>query len=71
MANMSYCRFQNTYHDLLDCTNQLGQVLDDELTLNDLMSDLSKDEQYYYMRLVNIARDLVSYHDELKDRETI
>ena len=24
MANMSYCRFQNTYLDLLDCANNLN-----------------------------------------------
>jgi hypothetical protein len=23
MANMSYCRFENTYHDLRDCYNAL------------------------------------------------
>ena len=23
MANMSYCRFENTYHDLVDCFNNI------------------------------------------------
>jgi len=25
MSNMSYCRFQNTYRDLLDCQNALEE----------------------------------------------
>jgi hypothetical protein len=24
MGNMSYCRFENTYRDLVDCENQLN-----------------------------------------------
>ena len=26
MANMSYCRFQNTLSDLRDCSNNLGNA---------------------------------------------
>jgi hypothetical protein len=25
MANMSYCRFENTYHDLLDCLQNIAE----------------------------------------------
>lgn len=35
MSNMSYCRFENTYHDLLDCSEH---IFDD---------DLSEDEKRY------------------------
>ena len=27
MPNMSYCRFQNTYRDLHDCTNALEELI--------------------------------------------
>lgn len=27
MANMSYCRFENTLHDLVDCVNALEAVV--------------------------------------------
>lgn len=30
MANMSYCRFENTYHDLLDCEDHFGDKPNDE-----------------------------------------
>jgi len=36
MGNMSYCRFENTYIDFRDCTNVLGEALDNDepLTLS-------------------------------------
>ena len=38
MANMSYCRFENTSQDLRDCVNEM----DEAYTLSDM--DLSADE---------------------------
>lgn len=36
MANMSYCRFQNTELDLRDCVNTLEEAYDlDDLDLSD------------------------------------
>ena len=32
MANMSYCRFENTYHDLRDCHENLAGKLSDSET---------------------------------------
>ena len=29
MANMSYCRFENTYRDLMDCYNNINEQLSD------------------------------------------
>jgi hypothetical protein len=29
MANMSYCRFENTYHDLLDCLQNISEETND------------------------------------------
>ena len=29
MANMSYCRFENTYRDLVDCYNNINSQLSD------------------------------------------
>ena len=28
MANMSYCRFENTFHDLQDCQENMADELD-------------------------------------------
>ena len=38
MANMSYCRFENTSQDLRDCVNEM----DESYTLSDM--DLSQSE---------------------------
>lgn len=47
MANMSYCRFYNTYQDMLDCYNHL---FDD---------DLSEDEEKARQMLIKLCRDIV------------
>jgi ppGpp synthetase/RelA/SpoT-type nucleotidyltranferase len=30
MANMSYCRFENTYHDLIDCFDNIWEEAENE-----------------------------------------
>jgi ppGpp synthetase/RelA/SpoT-type nucleotidyltranferase len=30
MANMSYCRFENTYHDLVDCFDNIFEEAENE-----------------------------------------
>ena len=30
MANMSYCRFENTYHDLIDCFDNIWNEAENE-----------------------------------------
>ena len=30
MANMSYCRFENTYHDLVDCFDNIWEEAENE-----------------------------------------
>jgi len=46
MANMSYCRFENTYQDLKDCLKSLNQ--------NDL-EDLSNSEREFAIKLVKMC----------------
>lgn len=47
MSNMSYCRFENTYDDLLDCYEHVN---DDDL------SDL---ENNYRDMLIQLCQDIV------------
>lgn len=50
MANMSYCRFENTYRDLVDCyTNMEGE--------------LSGSEHKYRERLITLCKDIVDAYD--------
>lgn len=66
MANMSYCRFENTYRDLNDCVNALGEALDDGLTYTEFLDTLSETEQYYFKRMLTRAQDLMDNTDELR-----
>jgi len=50
MANMSYCRFENTYKDLLDCSRNLNNVSSDS-------------EERYRERLVELCREIVDEAD--------
>ena len=44
MANMSYCRFENTLHDLADCSNALDRIVYDG-------ESISKSEWEYAKRM--------------------
>ena len=63
MANMSYCRFQNTASDLLDCVN----TMQDEETLQDL--DLSEEELRAMVRMVKLCGRFVEEYERLQNAE--
>lgn len=46
MPNMSYCRFENTYRDLLDCQENMAD-------------ELSDSEKKYREKLVTLCREIV------------
>jgi hypothetical protein len=50
MANMSYCRFENTYRDLLDCLDAMNDRVDDR-------------EKGYRDRLVGICREIIDEYE--------
>jgi hypothetical protein len=47
MGNMSYCRFENTYHDLVDCTENWSEEAGNE-----------RDERYR-VRLLQLMKEMV------------
>ena len=49
MSNMSYCRFQNTYNDLLDCYDSL---------VDDDTDDMSVYEEQAKQNLVRLCKDI-------------
>ena len=51
MANMSYCRFENTYNDLIDCIENLNKVASNE-----------RDERYR-KRLIELMIETVESGD--------
>ena len=60
MANMSYCRFQNTAQDLRDCVN----ALEDAFDYDDL--DLSNDETYAMQRMRNLCQKFLDAYEQLE-----
>lgn len=59
MGNMSYCRFENTFRDLMDCYRAL-QDRD--------FDSLSENEQDYRNRLVELCKDIA---DEFEVEEIV
>lgn len=54
MANMSYCRFENTYRDLDDCVDNWNNVNSDS-------------EKKYRERIFQLAQQIVEMREESLD----
>ena len=61
MANMSYCRFQNTERDLSDCVG----ALEDACDLEDL--DLGKDETRAMHVMASLCQDFLDAYGRLAE----
>lgn len=48
MANMSYCRFENTYNDLKDCYLNID-------------NELSESEENYRKKLIKLCKEIAEY----------
>ena len=64
MANMSYCRFQNTVQDLQDCFNAIDEALD-----NGEPMALSADEQRAFQRMFNLMEDMMPLMEQATEAE--
>jgi hypothetical protein len=51
MANMSYCRFENTYNELIDCIENLNKVASNER------------DEWYRIRLIELMINIVNSGD--------
>ena len=51
MANMGYCRFENTYRDLIDCYYNIN-------------SSLSDNEHEYRQRLIGMCQNIIEEYDQ-------
>ena len=56
MANMSYCRFENTYSDLADCVWALEE-----------RDELSERERIYADLMYDMCVDYIRAHDKMFD----
>ena len=51
MPNMSYCRFENTYRDLVDCYENINDT------------DLSNRESEYREKLIDVCREILEEYE--------
>lgn len=63
MANMSYCRFENTSHDLRDCVDAMQEAA----SMGEL--DLSRSELNSLRRMRQLANDFLDECDRLLDTD--
>lgn len=59
MANMSYCRFENTIKDLQDCV----YAMEEAETMADL--DMNEYEERAFLAMWNVARNFLAEHERL------
>jgi len=53
MANMSYCKFENTYNDLMDCMDSL-----ENNTIEGLESEASIREKPFIRDLIKLCQNI-------------
>lgn len=52
MSNMSYCMFENTYKDLLDCCERINEDCD----IDRFFESLSEGERKYAKKLIRLCQ---------------
>ncbi len=69
MANMSYCRFQNTLLDFTDCYNTIDEAIMDDVDFDTFCEELGADERLAFTRLVHKAKLFLELVNEFQDVE--
>lgn len=68
MANMSYCRFQNTYTDFNECLNVVRDAVYDDVPFEYFAEELGADELKAFEQLYVRAKRFIELVDQLTDR---
>lgn len=58
MANMSYCRFKNTYQDLVDCVNALDRIVCGEESISEREWECATRMRIWCERFIDIFDDI-------------
>lgn len=69
MANMSYCRFENTASDLSDCLDAIEEAYENGVTMEQFKKSLSDYELMGFHRLMSNCEALLNAVTELEERE--
>lgn len=65
MSNMSYCRFENTYNDLKDCYEALGEVNN----LEELEKSANEYEKPYIRKLIKLCARIAADYEQNEEDE--
>ena len=57
--NLSYCRFENTYNDLVDCLDAL-----DNSSIEKLEEDAGQYERKYIRKLIELCEEIAGNYGE-------
>ena len=72
MANMSYCRFENTLGDLRDCLYAVQEALDEGKTFTEFKKTLSSDyERHAFMRMLYVCEEFQQAFEEMVTNEPV
>ena len=70
MANMSYCRFENTASDLDDCLGAIEEAIENGMSLKEFHKSLSSDyERHAFRKLVSLCDKIQGAVEELECNE--
>lgn len=70
MANMSYCRFENTVADMQDCYYELHEAAANGLSFNQFMERLGADYERLALRqMAALLLDMAAALEELHDNK--
>ena len=69
MANMSYCRWENTSNDIWDCVRDLQEEAYSPEDVKEYIANLSEDEQRGFKRVLSAAKALVEAVGEDEDED--
>ena len=68
MANMSYCRFENTASAMKDCLSAFYEALDEGMTLDQFSESLSSEqERRAFDRIITMAIQITQTFEEMKE----
>ena len=64
MANMSYCMFENTYDDLVQCYEAMAEAFN-EGSLREFLSNMTMEERQAFRRMRSLVNDMVEGFDHV------
>ena len=73
MANMAYCRFENTTRVFNSCLEEVMEAIDEGMSLKQFKDSLSSSESDAFDQLMSLAEDMIQskaqfeYNEGMKD----